>query len=79
MAKQPNVTGFELSQEIWEAYLSKPDEKTFTRLYDAVSPYIYTVCLRILRNEEDGLRKITGETYWTGLPTSLRFPLLQLN
>ena len=39
-------------QDTWEAFCKTPTEENFRPLYGETSALIYTVCLRILRDEE---------------------------
>lgn len=42
-----------IRQVTWEAFLARPCEKTFRPLYEESKALVYTICLRILRNEAD--------------------------
>ncbi|MCC5874787.1 MAG: sigma-70 family RNA polymerase sigma factor, partial [Candidatus Sumerlaeia bacterium] len=34
-------------------FLAQPSEENFSRLFESTSPMVYTICLRLLRSEED--------------------------
>ena len=43
----------ELDQDCWARFCVEPDEENFTALYESVKRLVYTLCYRILWNEED--------------------------
>jgi RNA polymerase sigma-70 factor (ECF subfamily) len=40
-------------QQLWKAFRQKPDEETFAPLYERSEGLVYSISIRILRNEED--------------------------
>ena len=40
-------------QNTWAAFQARPCEKTFRPIYDKTEALVYTLCYRILNNEED--------------------------
>jgi len=41
------------AQELWTAYIVAPTEANFAAFYEATKGYVYTICYRVLRNDED--------------------------
>ncbi|MFC1601080.1 hypothetical protein ACFL34_01860 [Candidatus Sumerlaeota bacterium] len=44
-----------ITDEAWEAFCRNPDEGTFAPVYEQMRRLVYTICRRILRNEDDTL------------------------
>ena len=44
-----------MNRELWEAFVREPGEATFAPFYEASRRLVYTICLRVLRDEEDAL------------------------
>lgn len=40
-------------KQIWEAFCASPGEETFHPLYEHTRALMYTICYRVLRNDED--------------------------
>lgn len=59
--------------EIWRKFRLEQDEAAFAALYDITAPSVWTICLRILRNEEDAQEAFQG-TYARLLEAARRPP-----
>lgn len=41
--------------QVWTEFKAEPNEKNFEAVYRVTSPLVYTICRKMLRNEEDAL------------------------
>ncbi len=44
----------------WPEYVRQPDEAGFLRLFEETKGVVFTICLRVLRNQEDALDAVQG-------------------
>ncbi len=49
-----------MQRKLWKAFFRQPSEETFQPIYDQSRALVYTLCYRVLRNEEDAKDAFQG-------------------
>jgi RNA polymerase sigma factor (sigma-70 family) len=58
-------TPLRLGAEAWEAFQNNPTDDNYTRFYDLTSGLVYTICFRLLREDEEEARDAFQSVYLT--------------